>query len=51
VLTDNGNNLIGTLAAPLDPRLAPLAKNGGKTQTHALKKGSPATNEGSNSTA
>jgi len=32
----------------LDPLLAPLAFNGGPTQTHALKKGSPAINHGSN---
>ena len=31
-----------------DPLLAPLAFNGGPTQTHALKKGSPAINHGSN---
>jgi predicted outer membrane repeat protein len=31
-----------------DPLLAPLAKNGGPTETHALKKGSPAINKGSN---
>lgn len=39
-----GTNLFG-----VDPRLAPLASNGGKTQTHKLKKGSPAINAGSNS--
>jgi CSLREA domain-containing protein len=32
----------GTLAAPLDPRLGPLADNGGPTPTHALLPGSPA---------
>jgi len=32
----------------LDPLLAPLASNGGLTQTHALKKGSPCINQGSN---
>lgn len=31
-----------------DPLLAPLAKNGGPTETHALKKSSPAINQGSN---
>jgi hypothetical protein len=31
-----------------DPLLAPLANNGGPTQTHALKKGSPCINRGSN---
>jgi uncharacterized repeat protein (TIGR01451 family) len=46
----NGNlgNLIGTAAAPLDPKLAPLADNGGATQTHALLPGSPAINAGFN---
>jgi predicted outer membrane repeat protein len=39
-----GNNLFD-----VDPLLAPLAFNGGKTQTHALKKGSPAINRGNNS--
>jgi hypothetical protein len=38
------NALIGQ-----DPLLAPLAFNGGPTQTHKLKKGSPAINAGSNS--
>jgi predicted outer membrane repeat protein len=39
-----GNNVFN-----VDARMAPLAPNGGKTQTHALKLGSPAINEGSNS--
>ncbi|NET60810.1 MAG: DUF4347 domain-containing protein [Symploca sp. SIO2E6] len=61
-ITDNGNNLIGidttgafttstlvgTLANPLDPRLAPLADNGGPTQTHALLPDSPALDAGNN---
>ncbi len=41
-------NLTGTLAAPLDPRLAPLADNGGATQTMALLGASPAINAGDN---
>jgi hypothetical protein len=41
----NGN-LIGTAAAPIDPRLAPLANNGGLTQTFALLPGSPALDHG-----
>ena len=36
----------GTAAAPLDPRLAPLADNGGPTLTHALLVGSPAIDHG-----
>jgi hypothetical protein len=32
---DANGNLIGTHAAPINPRLAPLANNGGMTQTHA----------------
>ncbi|NET54905.1 MAG: hypothetical protein F6K47_01460 [Symploca sp. SIO2E6] len=65
LITDNGNNLIGidttgafttstlvgTLANPIDPRLAPLADNGGPTQTHALLPDSPAFNAGSNALA
>jgi hypothetical protein len=50
-----GNNLIGasnTLVPPdtisTDPRLAPLANNGGGTQTHALLDDSPAINAGNN---
>lgn len=33
----------GTKSAPLDPKLAALAANGGPTRTHALQAGSPAT--------
>jgi hypothetical protein len=33
---------VGTPAAPIDPRLGPLADNGGPTQTHALLADSPA---------
>src|SRR5262249_2253812 len=40
---DNGGNIF-----EVDPQLPPLAFNGGPTQTHALKKGSPAINKGSN---
>lgn len=36
----------GTTAAPLDPKLGPLAGNGGPTPTHALLAGSPALNAG-----
>lgn len=40
----NGTNgdQVGSLAAPLDPRLGALANNGGPTQTHALNLDSPA---------
>src|SRR5262249_26963663 len=48
-IMDNGTNLIGTSVAPIDPLLAPLAFNGGKTQTHASKNGSLAINRGTNS--
>ena len=43
----NGNQ-VGSLAAPLDPLLGPLADNGGPTFTHALLAGSPAIDRGSN---
>ena len=38
-IADNGGNLIGTSASPIDPLLGPLADNGGPTQTHALLAG------------
>jgi hypothetical protein len=41
-----GTDLTGTAAAPLDPKLAPLADNGGPTQTMALSADSPAVNAG-----
>jgi len=41
-------NIVGNAASPLDPHLAPLANNGGPTQTMALLAGSPAINAGSN---
>ncbi len=40
------SDLIGTRANPIDARLAPLADNGGPTQTMALLPGSPALNTG-----
>ena len=46
----NGN-IVGTSAAPIDPRLAPLANNCGATQTRALLSTSPAINAGSNALA
>src|SRR5205085_9537943 len=45
---DDGGNLLGITGAEIDPLLAPLAGNGGPTQTHALKKGSPCIDHGSN---
>ena len=46
----NGVNgdIVGTAAAPIDPRLDPLADNRGTTQTHALQGDSPAIDAGSN---
>jgi hypothetical protein len=48
-IIDNGGNLIGTAAAPIDPLLGPLADYGGPTLpdgskmlTHSLLAGSPA---------
>ena len=45
-LTDLGNNLLAG-----DPRLAPLANNGGPTFTHAPLAGSPALDAGDNAAA
>jgi hypothetical protein len=46
-LTNGVNgNIVGTIAAPINPLLAPLASNGGSTQTHALLPGSAALNAG-----
>lgn len=42
-------DVIGTSAAPVDPKLGPLQGNGGPTFTHALLGGSPAI-DGGNST-
>jgi CSLREA domain-containing protein len=35
-------NQVGSAGAPIDPKLGPLADNGGPTRTHALLLGSPA---------
>ncbi len=43
-----GSDLTGTIAAPLDPMLGPLANNGGPTQTMALLPSSPAIDAGNN---
>ena len=57
-VTSLGHNLIGSVDSSIvwdpsdltgvDPHLAPLADNGGATQTMALLPGSPAINAGSN---
>jgi CSLREA domain-containing protein len=41
-VTPASGDLIGTAGSPIDPKLGPLADNGGPTQTHALLAGSPA---------
>jgi fibronectin-binding autotransporter adhesin len=46
--TLSGTNQTGTSGAPLDPRLAPLANNGGTTLTHAFRFDSPAIDKGDN---
>jgi CSLREA domain-containing protein len=43
----NGD-FVGTSANPIDPKLGPLANNGGRTKTHALRAGSPAIDRGDN---
>ena len=50
-LSVSNHNLLGTSAFPLDAKLAPLADNGGPTQTIALLPGSPAIDAGGNSLA
>ncbi|UBF28134.1 DUF4347 domain-containing protein [Kovacikia minuta CCNUW1] len=59
-LTSLGNNLTNSVTSPLNQlsdrtnanaRLAPLANNGGTTQTHALLSGSAAINAGNNANA
>jgi len=44
-------DIVGTAANPIDPKLGPLANNGGKTQTHKLQAGSPAIDAGDNAGA
>jgi filamentous hemagglutinin family protein len=44
----SSSTLVGTTSNPIDPKLAPLANNGGTTQTHALLQGSPAIDAGNN---
>ena len=45
------HNQLGSADAPIDPKLAALANNGGPTQTMALLAGSPAIDAGSNALA
>ena len=45
---DSGHNQVGTSSNPIDPKLGPLADNGGPTQTMALLSNSPAINAGDN---
>ena len=45
------SDLLGTAAAPIDPKLGALADNGGPTRTMALLAGSPALDAGSNALA
>jgi hypothetical protein len=42
-------DIVGTSVNPIDPKLGPLANNGGKTKTHALLGGSRAIDAGDNS--
>ena len=44
--TDNGGNLVGSFAAPLDPLLTPLANNGGTTPSHMPSLISPVVDSG-----
>jgi len=47
--TSNPNgDLVGTVTTPINPMLAPLANNGGPTQTRALLQGSTAIDAGDN---
>jgi LPXTG-site transpeptidase (sortase) family protein len=43
--THGSNDQVGTPSDPIDPRLRPLANNGGETQTRALRRSSPAINQ------
>lgn len=48
-LTNGDGNLVGNVSpntSSIDPRINPLAENGGPTPTHALRAGSPARNAG-----
>ncbi len=45
------SDLRGSVSSPLDPKLGPLAFNGGKTKTHVPLRNSPAINAGDNAEA
>jgi hypothetical protein len=45
------SDLLGTIASPMDPKLGPLANNGGPTPTMALLTGSPAIGTGTSAFA
>jgi len=49
--TAGPGDVVGTLASPIDPKLGPLADNGGPTLTHALLPDSPAIDAGDNGDA
>jgi hypothetical protein len=44
-------SIVGTIANPVNPQLAPLGNYGGTTQTHALLPNSPALDAGNNANA
>jgi predicted outer membrane repeat protein len=48
---DANGNFVGSSSVPLDPKLLPLANNGGPTLTHAIQADSLALNTGSNANA
>jgi CSLREA domain-containing protein len=41
-ISNTNGNQVGTSSSPIDPRIGPLADNGGPSRTHALLAGSPA---------
>jgi predicted outer membrane repeat protein len=51
IFTGLNGNLVGTMANSIDPKLGPLANNGGLTKTMALLTGSPAIDHGDNAGA
>jgi CSLREA domain-containing protein len=51
IINGINGNIVGTLANSIDPKLGPLANNGGPTKTHALLAGSLAIDHGDNAGA